>query len=495
MTGISLSAFAALGLALAYLGLGIYHAWLKPLPPNVSLEGKPCRVGAADIEFLHDVTGWQGDQQVSRQMIFDRVIAMIRNAREFVLIDFFLFNDFLGKDLTAHRPLCRLLTDELIVLKQRCPAVRILVISDPVNVAYGNVVPAHFTELRAMGIPVVLTDLAALRDSNPLYSGLWRLLGPWLGTSSHRYLPHPLSPIAPGVGMRAWLSLLNFKANHRKLVIADTPTATDRRMAAMVLSGNPHDASSAHGNVGLRVGGEVWRDLIRSEQAILNLSGAAIDLTGWLPAWAGQPTRDVDALDQPSSMVQVLTEGKIGKALLRAIAATQPGDGIDVAQFYLSSRPVIRALLDAELRGVTVRILLDPNREAFGYAKNGIPNRPVATELMKKGEGNLTVRWAKTHREQFHTKMVLVRHQDQATLILGSANLTRRNLRDFNLETDLMVSGPAQLPALREAADYFEGLWTNRSLACSQSYENGPQSSLWAYGLYRLQEATGLGTF
>ena len=495
MTGISLSAFAALGLALAYLGLGIYHAWLKPLPPDVSLEGRPCRVGAADIEFLHDVTGWQDDRQVSRQMIFDRVIAMIRNAREFVLLDFFLFNDFLGKDLTAHRPLCRLLTDELITLKQRQPDVRILVISDPVNVAYGNVIPAHFTELRAMGIPVVLTDLAALRDSNPLYSGLWRLFGSWLGTSSHRYLPHPLSPIAPGVGMRAWLSLLNFKANHRKLVIADTPTATGRQMAVLVLSGNPHDASSAHGNVGLRVGGGVWRDLIRSEQAILDLSGSGIDLSGWLPAWAGQPAGDVDALDQPSSMVQVLTEGKIGKALLRVIATTQPGDGIDVALFYLSSRPVIRALLDAGQRGVTVRILLDPNREAFGYAKNGIPNRPVATELMKKGEGNLTVRWARTHREQFHTKMVLVRRPDQATLILGSANLTRRNLRDFNLETDLMVTGPDQLPALREAADYFEGLWTNRYLACSQSYENGPKSSVWAYGLYRLQEATGLGTF
>ena len=163
--------------------------------------------------------------------------------------------------------------------------------------------------------------------------------------------------------------------------------------------------------------------------------------------------------------------------------------------FYLSSRPVIRALLDAGQRGVTVRILLDPNREAFGYAKNGIPNRPVATELMKKGMANLTVRWAWTHREQFHTKMVLVRRPDQATLILGSANLTRRNLGDFNLETDLMVTGPGQLPALREAAHYFEGLWTNRSHACSQAYESGPRSTLWAYGLYRLQEATGLGTF
>jgi phosphatidylserine/phosphatidylglycerophosphate/cardiolipin synthase-like enzyme len=485
-----------LGVLLAYLLVGVYHGWLKPLPPDVSLEGQPCRVDAADIEFLHDVTGWQGDRQVSRQMLFDRVMVMIRDARDFVLVDFFLFNDFLGKDLTAHRPLCRLLTDELIALKQRHPEIRILVISDPVNLAYGNVIPTHFADLRSVGIPVVMTDLAALRDPNPLYSGLWRLCGRWLGTSTHRYLPHPLSPSAPGVGIRAWLSLLNFKANHRKLVIADGPTAAGRRMAAMVLSGNPHDASSAHGNVGLLVRGDSWRDLIRSEQAILNLSGAAIDLADWLPAWAaGQPTRDAHVPDHTSATVQVLTEGKIQKALLRVIATVKAGEHIDVALFYLSARPVIQALLNAAQRGAAVRILLDPNREAFGYPKNGIPNRPVAAELMKHGGGNLTVRWANTHREQFHTKMVLVRQADRATLILGSANLTRRNLGDFNLETDLMVSGPGELPALRDAADYFERLWTNQPLLCSQAYESGPQSSIWAYGLYRFQEATGLATF
>ena len=484
------------GVLLAYLLVGVYHGWLKPLPPDVSLEGRSFRADAADIEFLHDVTGREGDRQVSRQMLFDRVMAMIRDARDFVLVDFFLFNDFLGKDLTAHRPLCRLLTDELIALKQRHPEIRILVISDPVNVAYGNVILAHFADLRSMGIPVVMTDLAALRDPNPLYSGLWRLCGRWLGISTHRYLPHPLSPSAPGVGIRAWLSLLNFKANHRKLVIADGPTAAGRRMAALVLSGNPHDASSAHGNVGLLVRGDCWRDLIRSEQATLNLSGAAIDLADWLPAWAAnQPTRDAHVPDPTSATVQVLTEGKIQKALLRVIATVKAGEHIDVALFYVSARPVIQALLDAAQRGAAVRILLDPNREAFGYPKNGIPNRPVAAELMKSGYGNLTVRWANTHREQFHTKMVLVRQADRATLILGSANLTRRNLGDFNLETDLMVSGPGELPALRDAADYFERLWTNHPLVCSHAYESGPQSSIWAYGLYRLQEATGLATF
>ena len=54
------------------------------------------------------------------------------------------------------------------------------------------------------------------------------------------------------------------------------------------------------------------------------------------------------------------------------------GDSIDVAMFYLSDRDTIGALLAAAKRGVTVRVILDPNKDAFGRTKNGIPNRSVS---------------------------------------------------------------------------------------------------------------------
>lgn len=478
-----------------YLGMVAYHAWLKPLPRHLSLAGKAHRINGKDIEFLYDLTGWQDGQQVFQQRIFDRLVAMLRDAHDFVLIDFFLFNDFLGNGLTAHRPLCQILTRELLELKQRRPNIHILVISDPVNTAYSPVLPAHFTALAASGIPVVFTSLDALRDSNPLYSGFWRLLVRWWGPSTHRYLPHPFSRTAPGLGVRSWLALLNFKANHRKLIITDAPGPGGRRMSAMILSGNPHDASSAHGNVALWVRGDVWRDLINSEQAALNLSGAAVDLSAWLPAGVSQPTDAPDSPDGQTATVQVLTEGKILKALLRVIGTAKPGDRIVVAMFYLSARRIIQALLRAAQRGSTIQVLLDPNREAFGYPKQGLPNRPVAAELVRNGAGNLTVRWANTRHEQFHTKMVLVQQGDQATLIVGSANLTRRNLGDFNLETDLLVTGPRALPALQAAEDYFERLWTNQTLMCSRPYATEVESPAWAYWLYRFQEGSGLATF
>ena len=49
--------------------------------------------------------------------------------------------------------------------------------------------------------------------------------------------------------------------------------------------------------------------------------------------------------------------------------------------FYLSERKIISAIKKAHSRKVKVRLLLDPNKDAFGREKNGIPNRSVAYEL------------------------------------------------------------------------------------------------------------------
>ncbi len=47
-----------------------------------------------------------------------------------------------------------------------------------------------------------------------------------------------------------------------------------------------------------------------------------------------------------------------------------------------------------------------------------------------------------THGEQAHSKMLLIDYADgRSTLITGSANYSRRNLDDFNLEADIAVYG------------------------------------------------------
>ncbi len=68
--------------------------------------------------------------------------------------------------------------------------------------------------------------------------------------------------------------------------------------------------------------------------------------------------------------VQVLTEKAIYDATLYLIdSAKKAGTEIDIAMFYLSERKIIKALIAAHERGVKVRVLLDPNKDAFGRTK------------------------------------------------------------------------------------------------------------------------------
>jgi len=73
----------------------------------------------------------------------------------------------------------------------------------------------------------------------------------------------------------------------------------------------------------------------------------------------------------------VLTEGGIRTELLDRLDTAGRGDNIDIAMFYVSDRGVVESLLAASHRGANVRLILDPNKDAFGHTKSGIPNQPV----------------------------------------------------------------------------------------------------------------------
>ena len=215
-------------------------------------------------------------------------------------------------------------------------------------------------------------------------------------------------------------------------------------LTGIVTSANPHDASSRHSNVALKLSGAALQPLLESELALAHESG-------WESGWQPPPLAPAPPIANPANAarVQVLTEGQIGAAILRNFAQARAGDGIDIAMFYLSDRNVIEALIAAAKRGVAVRVILDPNKDAFGREKNGIPNRSVAAELVAASDGAIKLRWYRTHGEQFHAKLVAMRTADEFWFMLGSANLTRRNIGDYNLEANIAVSVP---PAAELAA-------------------------------------------
>jgi phosphatidylserine/phosphatidylglycerophosphate/cardiolipin synthase-like enzyme len=195
--------------------------------------------------------------------------------------------------------------------------------------------------------------------------------------------------------------------------------------------------------------------------------------------------------------VAIATEGAIRAQLLDRFDSTRRGDAIDVAVFYLSDRGVIEALLAAAERGVAIRVLLDPNKDAFGFEKSGIPNRQVASELISASDSGIRLRWYRTHGEQFHVKLAAVRRDGRLWFTLGSANFTRRNLADYNLEANALVETPADGALGREITSWFDQLWSNHPGGTEYSADADvyAEPGFLRYWLSRFMEATGLSTF
>ena len=228
---------------------------LKPLPPGISFAGSEHPV--EEIRFLKDLTYLDGHgQRQSQQEVFDAVFEMVDQAKTFVLIDMFLFNPFTGNEDLPFRRLSSELTERLIKKKTSSPELEMVLITDPINTLYGGRVTSHLSRLEEAGIRVVYSAIEKLRDSNPLYSSFWRMTGRWLGNSPGRWAPNPFGE--GRVSLRSYLHLLNFKANHRKVVIADD----ERGLIGLVTTANPHDGSSAHENVALQFRGAAVNDLL-----------------------------------------------------------------------------------------------------------------------------------------------------------------------------------------------------------------------------------------
>lgn len=462
-------------LALGYLSSAIYHTY-KPMPQGLDFTGK---LQHSNVKFIADQTyiDAQGRQHLD-QHIFDQVLQLIKEAKTTIVIDMFLFNKEVGDSKLEHRALTEQLTQALINQKVVNPTLEIKFITDPINSVYGGIAPEQYHELRQNGIDVIETNLTPLRASNPTWSGFWYLCCQNIGNNAEKgWLSNPFGK--QPITIRSYLNLFNFKANHRKTIVVDT----DQGWKAIVTSANPHDGSSRHSNIALMVDGATAVDILKSEQPVAHMSGGDTPfvVVGKLPENPNDP------------QVQVLTEAAIYKAVLNMLITAKANDQIDLAMFYLSERKIIKELLAAKQRGAKLRILLDPNKDAFGRQKNGIPNRQVASELHDAG---VDVRWCNTQGEQCHSKMIIKRNAQSAEMILGSANFTARNLKNYNLETDLRVVGKPQQQVFMDAEQYFNSAWSNlNGRQMSVDYAQYADDSKLKYGLYRFMEWSGLSTF
>lgn len=452
----------------------LINGFTTPVPDGISIEGS--RHDVENIEFLQDLTYEKDGNLIHEQVIFNEQLKVIENAEEFIVVDMFLFNDDYDRE-NSFPQISNRLTKALVDQKKKYPNMKIYFITDEINNFYGAYEASHIVELKENDIDVIITDSTKIRDSNPIYSGVWRTFLKWFKTSGKGWLPNPFSPDSPKVTLRAYLKLLNFKANHRKILITEE--------AAIIASSNPHDASGYHSNIAFKVDGEIINDLIKSEQAVAQLSGSDFDKLEYV----------TDSKADENIKVTLLTEGKIKKNIVEEMKETKVGDKISLAMFYLSDRSIVKELIKAADRGVDIRLILDANKDAFGIEKNGIPNRQVASELSKKSNGKIQIKWYDTHGEQFHTKLIFIEKKEASIIIGGSANYTRRNLDDYNLESNIKVEVYNGNELEDEISEYFNRIWNNEDGHYTVEFSKYQEESLLKDVIYRFQEFSGLCTF
>ena len=428
--------FAVLLLLLAWLSLVFWNS-AKPLPPGTHVVSQTSRLSEADVDFLFERPRQPGTLTAD--------LSAIDHAEQLIVVD----RSPVGAEAARH----------LLARQQARPNLKIVVVTDPGSEILGGTPPMSLASLEQAGVIVARVRLDRLRDSNPLYTGAWRMVFGWWSD--------PFDEMSGQASVAAWSRSHNYKADQRQILMADDGSGG---WAVVV--------SAADARAGLVLRGALARAMVTSE---LQVAAWSTD-DDRLPAAPSMGGRGVGSID-----ARFLTEGGIESALLDATAATGGGDRISIVAETLSYRPFILAVLRAAARGAHIQVLLAPNT---------MPNRIVAHELQHDGSGRIEVRWSSFETGATHPKLLLVQHRSDLWMNWGSANFTRRNLADLNLESTVELRMPARSAPARAAADYFATSWSNAtpSVTGADSPDRTDESS-WAYWHYRMAEATGLSTF
>jgi len=415
---------------LAWASIAVWNS-IKPLPPGTHVASLAARLAETQVAVIDDFP--RGGEIPAREL------AAIDRAEQMIVLD--------------RCPLARDEAQHLLMRKRQRPNLKIVLVSDPLNEAYGGTPAQYLIALEQAGVVVARVRLNRLRDSSPLYSALWR--------SGVAWWSDPFDEAPGRINLRSWLRGLNFKADHRQLMVADDG-------AGGWLSIIPGGA----GDLAVELRGGLARDIAASELQIAAWSTGDDRLPAAPPAGGG----GVGSID-----ARFLTEGAIRSALLEALGAAAGGDQIGIMARAMSDRQLIGAAVRAAQRGAHVQALLDPEEP---------PNRAVAGEMTRTGAGRIEVRWFAGRAAAAHTALAVVRHGGELWVSLGAADFTRPSLDDFNLEAAVELRLPARAAAARSFAAHFAEQWSSAA-----PYARSADESPGAYWRYRVRQTAGLAGF
>ena len=416
-------------LLLAWLSLMFWNT-AKPLPPGTHLVSRTARLSDADVDFLYE--------SPQRRAAVAPDLSAIDHAEQLIVLD--------------RSPVTQELAQRLLARKHLRPHLKIVLVTDPANEAFGGSPALTLASLEQAGVIVARVRLDRLRDSNPLYSGIWRLAFGWWSD--------PFDETPGRATLPALARTRNFKSDQRQLVVADDGSGGWIAIIA------PAGAAAS-----LTLRGPLAREIIASELQVADWSTD----DDRLPVGPSMDDRGAGSID-----ARFLTEGAIETALLDAIGAAGSGDRLGIAVENFGDRRLIAAALHAAARGASLQVLLARNRE---------PNQAVAGELLRGG-GGIEIRWYLGGDAALLPKLLLFRHGGDMWMNLGTANYTRRNLGDLNLAAGVELRMPMRAAAARAVTEYFSEAWS--VAATDPKFAAASAADYWHY---RFAEASGLSSF
>ena len=342
-------------------------------------------------------------------------------------------------------PLPRALAQALLERKHARPNLKVVVVSDPRSEMEGGTPIHYLASLESVGAIVARVRLERLRDPNPFYSSLWRLLFGWWDD--------PYEDRTGQLTLKMRLREHNGKQDERRILVADDGIGGWRSVLEM-------DA----GESGIALYGGVARDIVAGELQVAQWSSD----DDRLPAPPPPDRRALGSVDE-----RWLTESAVRNALLDALGAARPGDHIGVLAGALGDRRIVDALKFAAARAA-VRVLLDPSVA---------DNRALAAELLQAG-GKLELRWLSVPRGG---SLAYVSHDADLWVCMGSTALTRRDTGDFNLSGNVELRLPAHAAMARASLADFDTAWSHA--APGAQYTDRSTLDYWRY---RLSETIGL---
>jgi len=507
---------------------------IKTPPLGINYES-PIRE-TENAEFHYDLTYLDKDGNIQYDRnLWDATYKVIDNAKDYLIVEMFLFNDLYNKDKEHFPEFAKEYTERLVKKQKENPNLKVYILADENNNFYGAFEHPFITSMKNAGINVIIVDIFKLKDTFPWYSPFWRTFIKPMGNPQNKgWITNFYGDMWPKLTIRNLLRALNVKADHKKVFLNEKEV--------VVSSANIHDPSYFHENIAIYTDGPIVKDVLHNLQLVAKFSDSEINVDGSdrrmeniMNSGSNDKTEtDEKTLNSENQKennvkqinneeneqnvkektsinseknsitdteghtykIQYLTEGAIGKHLDEDIDSLKAGDELLMGMYFLADKGVIDRLIRAANRGVKIRIIFDRSRDAFGMSTNGLPNKPVSKKLKKKTKGKIEIKWYFTNNEQYHTKITLMKKTDGNVIInAGSANLIKKNIRGYIMDANFRILTTQNSKISKDIYEYFDRLWENKDGLFTLNFDDEPTTGGFSDFMYKILDATQLGSF